>query len=98
DSSVTGVQTCALPILKPQALTRPLIPDLRQIDRANRLVVRQMIDVEFGGIERIYPAPPLHRPGVLPRIRDLLREQPVLGDRDDQIGRASCREGVECEE
>ncbi len=43
-----------------------------------------MIDVEFRGIERIHPAPPLHRPGVLPRILDLLREQPVLGDRDDQ--------------
>src|SRR5207245_5225935 len=81
DATVTGVQTCALPISSPTRTSRKPTPPRR----------RQARDGELRGTS----APDLPSPGrPKSRIGREQEEQEVRGAAREEIGRASCREGV----
>jgi len=68
-----------------QILARALVPNLRQVNRADGAVIRHMEYIEFGGIERVHAACPLDWPAGLPGISNLLFQQSVFGDGDNQV-------------
>src|SRR5438309_6138719 len=86
DGTVTGVQTCALPIYRARALFRVLdiLPHMHE-----RGMLEDVERPELGPIT--VPTTPLRLHG---SAKPPMMPSPKIGQHNDEIGRASCRERV----